>query len=56
VNFKKILDLELATTTDKAKAERSRLRWFDDGSGTYRLRVRGLIPLWLVERVGRLQR
>ena len=40
-----LLDVTLCTTHDRARAERSRWRWLDDGTGVYRLRVRGLLPL-----------
>lgn len=45
VGIERVLDLPLAVTSDRARARRSRWRWLDDGSGIYRLRLRGLLPL-----------
>ena len=36
-------------TKDRDRAQRSRFRYHSDGSDVYRLRLRGLLPLWAVK-------
>lgn len=40
-----LLTRTVATTRDKARAERSRFMWLPDGDGRYRLRVIGVLGL-----------
>lgn len=40
---RRLLLLELARSTDRARIVQSRLVWLDDGSGVFRLRILGVI-------------